>query len=95
MPLRNETEWEELQRLIKEPLPGGRGFQAAKAKRMEDLRAIVVRDMFEQMNDCEGVRGLFEMYMELLCGKDLSDPRICGTEQFKSLWNDYHPEGDD
>jgi hypothetical protein len=65
-----ETEWEELQRLIKEPLPGGRGFQAAKAKRMEDLRAIVVRDMFEQMN-------------------------VCGTEAFKSLWDDYHPEGDD
>lgn len=51
-----------------------------------------VQSLFENMNDCEGARGLFELYMELLCGKDVCDPAIIDTEQFRSLWNDYHPD---
>jgi hypothetical protein len=86
--------YEELKQIRSQPLPGGHGRIQRRLERERQLSDQIVESLFVQMNDCEGARGLFELYMELLCGKDVDDPGIVLTEPFLSLWKDYHPDDD-
>lgn len=86
------TELEELQYLLAQPLPGGRGFQKDREERMKYLCRIVVASLVENMVDANGADRLAIMYLELLCNKEIGDPRIVQTKPFQAIWADYHPD---
>jgi hypothetical protein len=91
MPL---TELEELQSLLKQPLPGGRGFQAARQKRIEYLHDRVLDSLITDIVDVNGARDLAIMWLEAITGMDVDQHRIVENKEFQEIWADYHPEDD-
>lgn len=88
------TELEELKHLLAQPLPGGRGFQEARAKRIEYLHGEVMKTIIQLMVDVNSASDLAEQLIETWCGKQVEDPRIVTTDEFNELWTDYHPADD-
>jgi hypothetical protein len=89
------TELEELQSLLAQPLPGGRGFQKKRQERIAYLHNKVVDELITNIVDVNGARDLAVMWLEEVTGMDVDLPRICENKEFKEIWADYFPEDDD
>lgn len=83
---------EELQRLVKQPLPGGRGFQASREARMQHLHEKVINELIDLVVEVNSPRDLAEMYLEQLFGDEFGRYRLVLTDDFQEMWKDYHPE---
>jgi hypothetical protein len=82
------TELEELQAELKRPLPGGRGFQAAREKRIHALHEAIVKRLVVAVKDTYSHQDLAEMYLDEHFGDELARPRIVLTDDFQEMWKD-------
>lgn len=82
------TDLEELQAELKRPLPGGRGFQAARERRIHALHEAVVKRLVTAVMDTYSHKDLAEMYLDEAFGDELARPRVVLTEQFLEMWKD-------
>lgn len=82
------TEMEELQSLLAQPLPGGRGFQAAREKRIHYLHEQIVTRLATAVMDTYSHKDLAEMYLDEAFGDELARPRIVLSDEFKEMWKD-------
>jgi len=85
MPL---SKLDELKAELKRPLPGGRGFQAARDRRIHTLHEEVVKRLVIAVKDTYGHQQLAEMYLDEMFGDELGRPRIVLTDEFNEIWTD-------
>jgi hypothetical protein len=89
------TELDELKAELQRPLPGGRGFQAARDERMKYLHNKVLDSLITDIVDVNGARDLAIMWLEAVTGMDVDQLRIVENKEFQEIWADYHPADDD
>lgn len=89
------TEMEELQSLLKQPLPGGRGFQEARRKRMEYLHNKILDSLITNIVDVNGARDLAIMWLEAVTGMQSEQLCIVENKEFRDIWKDYNPDEDE
>jgi hypothetical protein len=89
------TELEELRSLLAQPLPGGRGFQATREKRIQHLHEVVINTLLQLVTDTYSHRELAEMYLEEHFGDEFGRPRLVLSQEFQELWADFHPDDDE
>jgi hypothetical protein len=88
------TELDELKAELQRPLPGGRGFQAAREKRIHHLHEQIVKRLVTAVKDTYSHHDLAEMYLDEAFGDELARPRVVLTEQFTEMWNDLLLDGE-